>query len=76
VTLEEVLNQVRQLSLVDKVRLIKRVAPEIERELTTDQPSPRKSLWGLCSDLGVAPSADEIAQARQEEWAAFPREDF
>lgn len=61
------LNQVRQLSLVDKVRLIEQVAPEIERELATDKPSPRKSLWGLCTDLGVSPSVDEINQARQEE---------
>jgi hypothetical protein len=76
VTLEEVLNQVRQLSLVDKVRLIERVAPEIERELVTDQPIPRKSLWGLCADLGAAPSAHEIEQARLEEWANFPRDDF
>ncbi|MBW4515413.1 MAG: hypothetical protein KME11_09330 [Timaviella obliquedivisa GSE-PSE-MK23-08B] len=75
-TLEEVLNQVKQLSLIDKVRLIERVAPEIERELTTDKVSPRKSLWGLCADLGGAPSADEIEQVRQEEWANFPREDF
>jgi hypothetical protein len=76
VTLEEVLKQVKQLSLVDKVRLIERVAPEIERELMIDKPSPRKSLWGLCADLGVAPSADQINQARQEEWANFPREDL
>jgi hypothetical protein len=76
VTLEEVLNQVRQLSLVDKLRLIEWVTPEIERELTTEKPSPRKSLWGLCADLGVAPSVDEIDQARQEEWANFPREDL
>jgi hypothetical protein len=32
VTLEEVLNLVKQLKLVDKVRLIERVAPQIERE--------------------------------------------
>jgi hypothetical protein len=61
---------------VDKVRLIKRVAPEIERELMTDQPMPRKSLWGLCADLGTAPSAEEIDQARQEEWGSFPKDDF
>jgi hypothetical protein len=33
VLLEEVLNLVKQLKLVDKVRLIERVAPQIEREL-------------------------------------------
>lgn len=35
VTLEQVLKAAKQLSLVDKVRLIERVAPEIERELKT-----------------------------------------
>lgn len=75
-TLEEVLNLVRQLSVVDKVRLIERIAPEIERELMAVKPIHRKSLWGLCADLGQAPSADDIAQARREEWANFSRSDF
>ncbi len=34
-TLEEILNSVKQLSLVDKVRLIEKVAPDIEKELLT-----------------------------------------
>ncbi|UBF27239.1 hypothetical protein K9N68_04545 [Kovacikia minuta CCNUW1] len=75
-TLEEVLSLVKQLSLVDKVRLIERVAPEIERDLTATHPAPRRSLWGLCADLGTAPSAATIDQARQEEWASFPRENI
>jgi len=33
VTLEEVLKFVKQLKLVDKVRLIERVTPQIEQEL-------------------------------------------
>jgi len=63
VTLEEALEVVRQLSPVDKVRLIERIVPDIERELMTARPSPRKSLWGLCADLGPAPSAEEIEEA-------------
>ena len=47
VTLEQVLDAAKQLSLVDKVRLIELVAPEIERELKTAQSAPRKSLRGL-----------------------------
>lgn len=39
-----------------------------------DSPS-RRSLYGLWADLGSAPSADEIYQARREAWAGFPRED-
>lgn len=75
-TLEEVLNLIKQLSVVDKVRLIERIPPEIERELIAVQPFPRKSLWGLCADLGQAPSADDIDRTRREEWANFPRNDF
>ena len=33
VTLEEVLKLVKQLKLMDKVRLIERVVPQIEQEL-------------------------------------------
>ncbi len=75
-TLEEVFSLVKQLSLVDKVRLIERVAPEIERDLTEPRPMSRRSLWGLCADLGTAPSAADIDQARREEWASFPQEDI
>lgn len=72
--LQEVLHLAKQLSPVDKVRLIQELTPDIERELVSNQITPRKSLWGLCTDLGQAPSADEIDEARREEWANFPRE--
>ncbi len=75
-TLQEVLNLAKQLSSLDKVRLIQQIAPDIERELIDNPPTPRKSLWGLCADLGQAPSASEIDAARSEEWAGFPREDI
>jgi hypothetical protein len=76
VTLEEALALVKQLSPLDKARLIERIVPDIERELKTARSTPRKSLWGLCADLGPPPSAKEIDQARREEWANFPREDI
>ena len=34
ITLESALELVKQLSLVDKVRLIEQIAPQIEHELT------------------------------------------
>jgi hypothetical protein len=74
--LEEVLGFVKQLSLVDKVRLIERVVPKIERDLKTTQKMPKRSLWGICANLGNAPSAAEIDLTQQEVWANFPREDF
>jgi len=75
-TLEAVLNLVKQLSLVDKLRLIKLVVPEIEQELVAESSTPRQSLWGLCADLGTAPSATEIDEVRKTEWTNFPREDI
>ena len=74
-TLEHVLHLIRDLPLVDKVRLIEKVAPEIERELQGGPSAPRRSLWGLCADLGPAPSAQEIDQARREAWSKFAHED-
>lgn len=35
----------------------------------------QRQLIGLCADLGSAPSAAEIDQARREMWAGFPRDD-
>jgi hypothetical protein len=52
------------------------MVPEIERELVVVRPTPRKSLWGLCADLGIAPSAADIDEVRREQWANFPREDL
>ena len=76
-SLQEIIKLAKQLSTVEKLRLIQQIAPDIERELTDKLSTlPRQSLWGLCVDLGNAPSADEIDIARSEEWASFPREDI
>ncbi|MEH1922635.1 hypothetical protein [Nostoc sp.] len=76
-SLKEVIRLAKQLSTVDKVRLIQQIAPDIERELTDKLSNfPRQSLWGLCADLGNPPSTEEVDVARSEEWANFPREDI
>ena len=74
-SLEEVLELARRLSTVDKVRLIERVSPQIEAELSVQARAPRRSVWGICRDLGPAPSADSIDDARREMLAGFPRGD-
>ena len=74
VTLEEALDLVKQLSPLDKARLIERIVPDIERELKAAQPTPHKSLRGLWRGLDI--TEEEIDEARQEEWANFPREDI
>jgi hypothetical protein len=73
-TLEEVLALVRQLSPLDKARLIEHLVPDIERELRAGEPTPRTSLLGLWRGLGV--TEDDIDEARREMWSGFPREDI
>jgi hypothetical protein len=74
VSLEEALKLVKQLSPLDKARLIERIVPDIERELKAAQPTPRKSLRGLWRGLDI--TEEEIAEARREMWSNFPREDI
>lgn len=62
VTLEEVLQLANQLSALDKVRLIEKIAPQIERTLISN--GPRESLRGIWQGLDI--SEEEIAEARRE----------
>ena len=75
-TLQEVLKLAKQLTPMDKVRLIQQLTPDLEQELAQQTVHPTKSLYGLCADLGQAPSADEIDITRREEWNNFPRENI
>jgi len=74
VTLEQVISLAWRLPLVERVRLIERMAPQIERDMLRQRTVKRKSLLGLCADLGPAPSAEEIDEIRHEMWVGFPRE--
>lgn len=62
VTLTEILELVTRLSLVDKVRLIERIAPQIEQGLSVEPLKPRKSLRGLWREIDI--SEEDIAEAR------------
>jgi hypothetical protein len=75
ITLEEAVGLAMQLSALDKIRLIERLTPRIEQDLMTPL-TRRRSLLGLCADLGVAPSANEIDAARREMWQNFPHEEI
>ena len=37
---------------------------------------PKRSAEGLCADLGLHVSEEDIAEARREMWGNFPREDI
>jgi len=76
VTLEQVISLARQLPPLEKIRLIEQMAPEIERDMLSQRPLKLKSLLGLCTDLGPAPSAQEIDEIRREMWADFFPEDI
>ena len=70
ITLEEILNLTRPLSIVEKVRLIERLASEIERELNIVPSGQRTSLRGLWKGLDI--TAEEIHEARRDLWGGFP----
>ena len=75
-TLDQVLDLAQKLSPSDQARLVVRLAPALERALEQPVSKPRPNFWGMLSDLGPAPSAEEIDEARREAWANFPREDI
>lgn len=72
VTLEGILQLVKQLSPVDQIRLIEEITPQIKRELARREAKPRKSLRGLWRGLDI--TDDDITEMRQEIWPNFPRE--
>jgi hypothetical protein len=74
VTLEEILQLAKQLSPVDKVRLIEEMTPQIKRELAKQEAEPRKSLRGLWRGLDI--TDNDMTEMRQEIWHDFPREDI
>ena len=70
-TLEQALIVVEQLSLGDRLRLIERMVPGIQRSTSDVLPTPKRSLLGFCADLGTALSAEEIDEVQREMWAGF-----
>ena len=78
VVLEEVVTQAMRLSSEDKAKLIERMASVLKYDLASGEssPKPKRSLYGILAHLGPAPSEEDIAEARREAWANFPREDI
>ena len=77
ITFEQVFSLAQRLRPVDQARLVVRLAPKVEWLLTqvesTLPPISRVPLRGLLSDLGTAPSAEEIDQVQQEMWSPFTK---
>ena len=65
-TLDEIVEMTKQLSLLDKVRLIEEVAPQIERELQAAQPVSR--IPGLHADKGITWMSDDCDDPLPDEF--------
>lgn len=74
--LQEVEAAALQLAPADRLRLIERLAASLFGMWVARREEPSRSTYGMCADLGPAPSAEEIDEARREAWANFPRERF
>jgi len=75
ITLDIVLTLARQLRPIDKARLMSRLAPDVEAVLEKTDTAPiiprsrSESIYGVLSDLGPGPSAEDIDEVRREMWA-------
>ena len=78
VTLEQILMLAKQLTPLEKAQLIENMVPDLKVSLQSVSIGrrPLRSAYGICADLGPAPSAEEIDEMRQELFKNFPREDF
>ena len=77
ITLADILPLAKQLTPLEKVRLIEEVVPDLEvslEALSTRRVSLR-SAYGICADLGPAPSSEDLDAIRQEMFGDFPRRD-
>ena len=80
--LEQALSLVKQLSPLEKVQLIEKIIPDLEAVLQVASAAaapakpPLRSVYGLCTNLGEAPTAQEIDETRREFLHNFPQEDI
>lgn len=70
---ETVLEKVKVLPMNRKQQVLDFVEFLEEKEA---KPQPRRSLYGILSDLDIKITEEDIAEARKEMWGNFPRENF
>lgn len=70
-SLQNVLHLAKQLTPIEKVQLIEKIVPDLEAHLEvvdtfrTSPKMPLRSVYGLCADLGPAPSAEDIDEIKK-----------
>ena len=74
VTFEEVLNLAKQLSPLDRIRLIEQITPQLKRDFVVSPPQPRKSLRGIWQEIDI--SEADLTEVKVEMSRNFPREDI
>ena len=74
ITLEEVVNLAKQLSPLDRIRLIEQITPHLKRDLIVSPSQPRKSLRGIWKDIDI--SEADMAEVKAEMNENFPHEDI
>jgi hypothetical protein len=74
-TVEALAALARQLPLAERARLIEQVAASLAEE-TGKHPIPRRAAYGVLADLHIDVSEEDIAEARRDMLANFPREDI
>ena len=74
ITFEQVFALAQQLHPIEQARLVARLAARVEDLLEQTDPTTRPTsplLRGILTDLGQAPSSEDIDEARREMWASF-----
>ena len=72
VTLDQALSLAKQLTPLEKVQLIEKIIPDLEASLeAASMGAPAtgrflRSVYGLCADLGPAPTSEDIDEIRSE----------
>jgi Protein of unknown function (DUF2281) len=68
---QSIIENLRQLPLEKQQEVLD--FSEFLRQKTTPKQS-RRSIKGLCADLNIHTTEEDIAEARREMWGNFPRE--
>ncbi len=74
-TVESLVALAKQLPPTDRARLIGEVAASLAEEPQGEK-KPRRSQYGALADLHLDVSEEDIAEARRDMLANFPREDI
>jgi hypothetical protein len=77
IVFEQVKELATRLSPADRARIVEWLEATLSDESGTPAPTAlRRSLYGLCADLGLRLTDKDIEESRREMWSNFPHEDI